>query len=177
MLHGELVTLRAFRDDDLVLLNAWANDVETEVAGGGAPPTPRPQSSTTRLWEQRGEDKSSVDFIIEADGKAIGELGLFNPDTVARTVELGITIGDKAYWGRGYGTDAVRLVTDYAFRMRNIRKVHLNVLAPNARAIGAYTKAGFVEEGRLREHVWSDGGYVDLVQMGAFAPGQGPQPA
>ena len=135
MLHGELVTLRAFKDGDLAALNAYTNDVETELFGGGDVPTPRPLESTTALWERRRENQSSVDFIIEADGKIIGELGLFNPDVPGRTVELGITVGDKAYWGRGYGTDAVRVAVDYAFTMRNIRKVHLNVLGPNTRAI------------------------------------------
>ena len=121
MLFGELVTLRAFRSDDLAAMNAHANDVETELFSGGAPPTPRP-------------------------------------------------MGDKDYWGRGYGREATRLAVDYAFTMRNVRKVYLDVLANNPRAIAAYTKVGFVEEGRRRAHVWSGGAYVDLVLMGIFRP-------
>jgi RimJ/RimL family protein N-acetyltransferase len=57
-------------------------------------------------------------------------------------------------------------LVDYAFRLRNLRKVWLTVLGSNARAMGAYQKCGFVEEGRLRQQVWSNGAYVDLVYMG-----------
>jgi RimJ/RimL family protein N-acetyltransferase len=91
---------------------------------------------------------------------------LFQFDAVAQSCALGITIGDKGYWGRGYGTDAIRLLLDYAFRLRNIRRIYLTVNSTNERAIGAYRRCGFVEEGRLRQHVWSAGQYIDLVNMG-----------
>jgi RimJ/RimL family protein N-acetyltransferase len=81
---------------------------------------------------------------------------------------LGITIGDKAYWGRGYGRDALTVLLDYAFRLRNMRRVTLSVNGTNERAIRAYQACGFVEEGRLRKHVWSAGEYIDLVYMGVF---------
>jgi len=62
----------------------------------------------------------------------------------------------------------VRLLLDYAFRLRNERKVWLRVWANNERAIRSYLAAGFVEEGRQRAHVWSAGHYVDLVLMGVL---------
>ncbi|MEZ4728519.1 MAG: GNAT family protein [Caldilineaceae bacterium] len=67
---------------------------------------------------------------------------------------------------RGYGADAVRLLLAYAFRHHNVYRVYLSVNSNNTRAIGAYGRCGFVEEGRLRSHVWSNGEYIDLVQMG-----------
>ena len=79
---------------------------------------------------------------------------------------INFTIGDKTYWGRGYGTDAVRVLLDYAFRHHNLHRVYLSVNSTNPRAIGAYRRCGFVEEGRLRAHAWSNGQYIDLVQMG-----------
>jgi RimJ/RimL family protein N-acetyltransferase len=170
MLHGELVTLRAFRPEDVDVLFAGTNDVETELFSGGGAPTPTPRESVVELWERRRNDRNSVDFIIEADGKVIGELGLFDPNHVARTMELGITVVDKEYWGRGYGSEAVRLAVDYGFRFRNVRKVCLTVLANNPRAIKAYAKAGFVEEGRRKLQVWNGGEYVDEVLMGVFRP-------
>jgi RimJ/RimL family protein N-acetyltransferase len=167
MLQGKLVTLRAFRTDDLEVLTAYQNDVETELSGGGDPPTPTPAETMAEMWERRraGGDAS---FVIEADGKVIGQAGLFGANAVDRTIQLGITIGDKDYWGRGYGGEAVQLLVDYAFRLRNYRKVCLSVLGNNPRAMGAYRKAGFVEEGRLVRQEWNNGQYVDLVQMGVF---------
>jgi RimJ/RimL family protein N-acetyltransferase len=91
---------------------------------------------------------------------------LFNLNEHARTAELGITIGDKEYWGQGFGRECVKLLVDYAFQHRNLHKVWLHVHAGNARAIGAYAACGFQEEGRLRAHVWSNGQYDDLLVMG-----------
>jgi RimJ/RimL family protein N-acetyltransferase len=171
MLRGELVTLRAFRPDDLDPLTDFQNDVETELLGGGAAPTPTTREWMADLWDRYSKDRSGAAFVIEADGTVIGQVGLFNADALARTIELGITVGDRDYWGRGYGTEAVRLAVDYAFRLRNLRKVHLTVLSNNPRAIASYVKAGFVEEGRQREQAWSAGEYVDLIAMGCFRHG------
>jgi RimJ/RimL family protein N-acetyltransferase len=181
VLTGELVTLRPIETDDYPALAVFANDVELELLGGGDPPTPTPQASTAAAYEQRRENPDSVNFAItanEAAGRLIGQCGLWRHDQLGRTVELGITIGVREYWGRGYGREAVALLVDYAFRLRNMRKVHLSVLASNDRAIRSYTAVGFVEEGRLREHVWSDGAYVDLVLMGRIRhPEDDPRPS
>jgi RimJ/RimL family protein N-acetyltransferase len=170
MLQGERVLLRAFQPDDLDALTGFQNDLETELLGGGDPPRPTSRESMAQIWDAHSKDRAGAAFIIEADGKVIGQCGLFNADAEARRMEFGITIGDKDYWGQGYGTEALELAVDYAFRMRNVRKVHLTVLANNPRAIASYSKAGFVEEGRQRKHCWSAGEYVDLVLMARFRP-------
>lgn len=170
MLQGERLLLRAYRPDDLDALTAFQNDLETEVLGGGDPPRPTTRDWMGQLWERMSNDRSGAAFVMEADGKVIGNVGLFNVDVESRRMEIGITIGDKEYWGRGYGTEAMKLVVDYAFRMRNVRKVFLSVLANNPRAFAAYQKVGFVEEGRQRAHAFNDGEYVDLIHMAMFRP-------
>ena len=87
-------------------------------------------------------------------------------NSTAQTCELGITIGDKDYWGRGYGRESITLLLQYAFQYHHYHKVWLHVHAVNERAIRAYRACGFIEEGRLRAHVWSNGRYDDLVVMG-----------
>lgn len=168
MLKGKRVLLRAMTRADLPLLCAFNNDVEVELAGGGDPPTPqsleRLQADFDAGVTKGGRD--GLSFAIEADGQYIGGCALFQVDDVARTAALGITIGNKTYWGRGYGREAVHLLVDYAFRLRNLRRVWLTVNGNNERAIRAYQACGFVEEGRQRQHVWSNGEYVDLVYMG-----------
>jgi RimJ/RimL family protein N-acetyltransferase len=170
MLTGEKVTLRAMRRDDLERLCQFNNDVEVELAGGGDPPIPqslaRLQAEFDANVGKGGRDGTS--WAIEANGVFIGQCALFGFDEVARHCGLGITIGDKAYWGAGYGRDAVRLMLDYAFRLRNLNRVWLSVLGNNERAIRAYSACGFVVEGRQRQHAWCNGGYVDLVLMGAL---------
>lgn len=167
-MRGEKVTLRAMRRDDLPLLCQYNNDLEVELAGGGDPPMPQSLERLQAEFDSKvgGGGRDGTEFAIEADGKCIGQCALFRFDNVAQTCELGIAIGDKAYWGKGYGSDAIRLLLRYAFRLRNLRRVYLTVVGNNTRAIHAYQKCGFVEEGRLRQHVWHDGQYIDLVYMG-----------
>ncbi|MGD9895161.1 MAG: GNAT family N-acetyltransferase [Dehalococcoidia bacterium] len=168
MLRGERVLLRAIGRDDLPRLWQFNNDLAVEVAGGGDPPMPQ---SLARLQAEFDLDaakggRDGARFAIEADGIMIGQCGLSGFNETDRTAELGIAIGDREYWGRGYGRDAVRVLVEYAFRYRNMRKVWLRVWGNNERGIRAYLAVGFIEEGRLRQHVWSAGEYVDLVYMG-----------
>ncbi len=170
MLRGEKVTLRGITRDDLPRIWRFNNDLDVELAGGGDPPMPQ---SLERLRAEFDRDaanggRDGADFVVEVDGLVVGRCGLMGIDPTHRTAMLGIGIGDPAYWGRGYGREAVRLLLDYAFRLRNLRRVWLWVHADNERAIRAYRACGFLEEGRLREHVWSNGRYVDAVYMGVL---------
>ncbi len=170
MLKGDRVTLRSLTRDDLPRLCEFNNDVEVELAGGGDPPIPQSLARLEADFDQNASKggRDGTSFAVEADGKLIGGCALFDFDHVAHTCQLGITIGDKAYWGKGYGREALTLLLDYAFRLQNVRKVWLTVNGNNERAIRAYRACGFVEEGRLRNQVWSNGSYLDLVCMGLF---------
>ncbi len=182
MLHGPRVSLRAIRRDDLPRLWEFNNDLAVELAGGGDPPMPqafeRLVSDFEREWATGGRDGAV--FAIETGSAMIGACLLHHFNETARTAELGIAIGDKQYWGRGYGREAIGLLLEYAFRYRNLGRVWLWCHAANERGIGAYRACGFVEEGRLRRHVWSNGRYDDAVYMGilrdeweARQPGEG----
>jgi len=170
LLHGEKVLLRAVTREDLGRLARFANDLEVELAGGGDSPLPRPFERIEKDFEREVSEppRDRTNFAIEADGECIGTCGLFNIDWTARHAELGIGIGDKEYWGRGYGRETVGLLLDYAFRLRNLRRVWLEVHSANERAMRAYRSCGFVGEGRMREHVWLGGRYVDNVIMGVM---------
>ncbi len=102
--------------------------------------------------------------MVEAEGRFVGRCGLHGIDEYARRADLGIALR-RDEWGKGYGQDACRVLVEYAFRNLNLRKVCLHVLADDERAVGAYRNAGFVEEGRLREHDWYDGAYRDVLLM------------
>ena len=170
MLQGEKVLLRAISKDDLALLCEFNNDLEVELAGGGDPPMPQSLSRLEAEFDKKVSDggRDGTTFAIEADGKLIGQCALFGFDQDAHNCEVGIMIGDKAFWGHGYGRDAIGLLLKYAFQYRNLHRVFLNVNSRNERGIRAYKACGFVEEGRLRDHVWSDGAYDDLVVMGVL---------
>jgi len=168
MLVGKRVTLRALTEADLPRLTEFKNDVEVELLGGGDPPRPRTFEVVRDFVAEQAKDKDSPNFAIEADGRFIGDCGLFNSDRRSGTAEVGIGIGDRAYWGRGYGREALSLLVDYGFRMQNFRKLWLTVHGSNERAIRSYCAVGFVEEGRLREQAWSGGRYEDILLMALF---------
>jgi RimJ/RimL family protein N-acetyltransferase len=168
MLQGERVRLRGITREDLPRLWAFNNDLAVELAGGGDPPLPQSLARLQAEFDQQaakgGRDEPC--FAIEVEGKCIGACCLFNPNATNQTCEVGIAIGDKDYWGRGFGREALRLLVTHAFRYLNYRKVWLRVHAANTRAIRAYRACGFVEEGRQRAQVWSNGAYDDLLLMG-----------
>ncbi len=168
MLKSERVLLRAMERGDLERIWQFNNDLAVELAGGGDPPMPqslaRLEAEFATKVASGGRDGAS--FVIEADGQVIGHCGLFNFNDTTHTCELGITIGDKAYWGKHYGREVVGLLLEYAFRYRNLRRVFLRTDGRNIRGQKAYKACGFVEEGRLRAHAYSDGAYDDLVYMG-----------
>jgi RimJ/RimL family protein N-acetyltransferase len=170
MFVGDRVTLRGIRRDDLPRLWEFDNDVAVELAGGGDPPIPQSFERLQAEFDQNAAkgSRDGAQFAIEVDGKFVGQCALFNFDSTAMTCELGITIGDQLYRGRGYGRESIRLLLDYAFRLRNFHKVLLRVHGDNERAMRAYRASGFVEEGRLRAHVFSNGRYADAVYMGVL---------
>lgn len=171
MLKGERLTLRAIEKEDLPRLHEFTNDLEVELLGGGDAPTPQSREKIQAEFEEREKKNSRYatelgTFIIEADGKVIGHCGLWRFDATASTCALGIGIGDREYWGKHYGREAIGLLLDYAFRVRNLRRVWLDTSSANERALRCYRACGFVEEGRLRQHDWNNGQYVDRVYMG-----------
>lgn len=131
-----------------------------------SPASPRPLTLAAFRAARAGRgDDGSVEFVIAVDGVAVGGCTLFHEDPLARHAELGIGLVAEARC-HGYGTAALRLLVEFGFIRRNLRRLHLGVTASNAGAIASYRKVGFVEEGRSREHNWVRGRYEDEVIMG-----------
>lgn len=167
MLRGERVVLRAFELEDRDRLWELLEDLEVAHRSSNSPPLPWSRAR----WEAELEewttetDDTTARFAIEVDGEVVGECQLSGIDHYRGLCDLGISLG-RPYWGQGFGQDAVRTLVAYAFRYLNMRKVCLEVLADDERAVGAYRKVGFVEEGRLRQQAWFEGGYRDALAMG-----------
>lgn len=159
--------LRGITQEDLPKMWSFRQDVELVLMGDDDPPIPQSFEAFVEGHNERERhpDKG-ITFAIDVDGVLIGGCSLFHFDLHSRNCEIGIAIGDRAHLGRGYGTDAIRVLLHYAFVYRNMHKVYLGVWADNEPAIRSYVNCGFIEEGRLREHVWNDGRYKDLVYMG-----------
>ncbi|HNY84183.1 MAG TPA: GNAT family protein [Anaerolineaceae bacterium] len=108
--------------------------------------------------------------IPQPEWQPIGTISFNQVDTVNRNGELGIVIGEKAYWNRGFGSEAIRTLLDYGFFELNLHRIFLRVNASNQRGLKAYTKVGFIHEGTLREASFGKGHYQDVHIMSILRP-------
>jgi RimJ/RimL family protein N-acetyltransferase len=128
-------------------------------------------SKAVQDWLERNPENTRGDqfeFSIHTlqDDLLIGDVGLDGVRWNHGEAFVGIGIGDREYWGKGYGTDAMRLILRYAFGELNLQRVSLNVFEYNPRAIRSYEKLGFIHEGRARGVLRREGQRYDLVFMG-----------
>lgn len=122
-------------------------------------------------WIEKGQEKDPPPFslfIIQTleDNRLIGDIGLDTIRNGGGDTFVGIGIGEREYWGKGYGTDAMRIMLRYAFTELNLHRVSLDVFEYNPRAIRSYEKAGFRHEGRCRGYLHRAGRRWDLIYMG-----------
>jgi RimJ/RimL family protein N-acetyltransferase len=173
LFHGSLVRLTAEDPEPAAkFLAQTARDSEyTRLLDTD----PRRMWSATKIqsWIENDLGNRREDFyyfLIRslAEDRLIGFLNLYALSGQHGDTWLGIGLGDRSYWGKGYGTDAVRVILRYAFSELNLRRVSLAVFAYNERAVKAYQKAGFQEEGRLRRYIARDGQRHDYIVMGVL---------
>lgn len=168
MLEGKLVNLRPLEITDLERATKWINDPEvTHFLGARYPMS----SAAEEVWlTERAKKQISFEnvfFAIETkDGTHIGNTGLHRASAEDRKAELGIMIGEKDHWSKGFGGDAIVTLLGFGFREMNLHRVFLTCYDFNERGQACYRKCGFIEEGRLREDRWKAGAYRDTIVMG-----------
>lgn len=162
---GEKVYLRPLERDDATLLQRWVNDAE--VTRNLTLWRPMSLDDELAFIERTSNDPQafSLGIVLRADDRLIGTAGLHNLDWRNRSASFGIEIGEKDEWGRGYGTDAARLIVNEAFQTMNLNRIWLLVYEFNARGIRSYEKVGFVREGTHRQFTFRDGRYWDAHTM------------
>ncbi len=167
---GRLVRLREKHIDDAERDYAWRADPELAEYDAARPLSIRYENFVASMSEElQYPTVHRRTFAIEAidpdgEGTHIGNVMYYGYDSFAREAELGITIGDRAYWGNGYGTDTVRCMLDYLFEEMKLRRVYLHTLTWNFRAQAAFERAGF-----RRVRNVTRGGY-EFVYMEAYPP-------
>ena len=166
-LVGTRVSLRPLVEDDAAVCHRWLNDpvVQRTLALHGQ----RVSEADSRAFIRGAESRGDLLFAIVAAGRYVGNCGLHGFAPLDRRAELGIVIGAPECWGRGYGTEAVRLVCRHGFDALGLHRVSLSCYANNARGLALYARVGFHVEGRRREAVFVDGGWVDELVLGLLA--------
>ncbi|MFC7080554.1 GNAT family N-acetyltransferase [Halorussus caseinilyticus] len=164
-LRGDDVTLRTIEEDDLDFLRDAIND--PDVREGLTTAYPINAEQEREYFEERISAEDDVHLAIYADGEITGTVGLHDVDQRSGHCEVGIWLATE-YHGRGYGTEASRLVTDYAFRELRMHRVQARVLATNEASARIWEKLGFEEEGIHRDEAFTGGEYVDMRYFGVL---------
>jgi RimJ/RimL family protein N-acetyltransferase len=162
---GEQIFLGHVLREDIPTYARWFADLEVTTYLGA------PGMSFTLENEQEWfdslakEQKKIFSIVVRESGQMIGNVAFNSIDMRKQVGELGITIGDKAAWGQGYGSEAVRLMCDYGFTFLSLHTIYLWLSAFNERGRHAYLKAGFNEAGRIRAAELFNGERYDRILM------------
>jgi RimJ/RimL family protein N-acetyltransferase len=166
-LVGNLVRLCVFDPEkDSEALARWNRDSEYQSLLSSGPSYLWTTKQVKEWSEKHQDDLYSFGIHILGDDRLIGTTELSGIDWVAGNCWVGIGIGERELWGKGYGTEAMDLIVRYAFESLNLKRVSLTVFQYNERAVKSYLKVGFVEEGRFREWMQRRGARYDLIFMG-----------
>lgn len=164
-LTGPTIALRPVEPSDLPTLRAWLNNPQIRALIGET--RPLSHAAAEAYVEKLQRDETRVWFMIieRATGRPIGECGLLRMMPDWRTTDLSIILGEPDSWGRGYGTEAITLLMDYAFGALNAHRIAIGVVGFNARALRFYEKVGFQREGIQRDGYYYNHSYHDFVMM------------
>jgi len=168
-LYGERIVLRELKKEDIKEMRKWVEDAEVTNNLSDAFMFPNTNEETERFANDILDGKSPMKLFVIADKETdeyIGQLALPNIDWKNRTTELAIVIGGAEHRGKGYGTEAIKLVEEFVFHRINLNRIELCMHDYNNNAYKCYLKCGFIEEGRKRHCFYINGKYADKIIMG-----------
>ena len=170
MLLGSRISLGPFVPEDFAATFCWVNDVA--AARLDLAYRPVDMMAHQQWWQSLGKDQSKVVFAIRklSEPTLIGFVHVAAMNSVHRSAEMGIRIGEEKNRGQGFGSEALRLALDFCWNHLNLNRVQLTVFKHNLRAIAAYQAAGFRKEGRMRRAAFIGGAWVDLIMMATLRP-------
>lgn len=162
------VKLRKMTKEDAVLYHSWRNDLEV-MRSTNLCLDVYPLEETEAFVEHviLGSNTSKSYILLEKENETpIGVLALIHIDYKNRNAECIIDIGDKRFWGKGYGSEGLKLLLDYGFYEMNLHRLSLRVFSFNDRAIRLYQRLGFQQEGSSKEALFREGQWHDILHMG-----------
>lgn len=162
---GKRVNLRPLVRGDLVYLRKWLGDAEIRGLIGEVASMSKAESEKF-LEKVRGDtERAWFMVVVKENNKVIGEAGLLRMDRAWHTTDISVIIWEREEWGKGYGTEAVLLLLDHAFRHLDFHRAAVGVVGFNERALRFWEKVGFRKEGVQRDGYYYDGKYHDFVLM------------
>ena len=167
-LVGERIYLSPKNTEDVEQFTKWMNDFNvTDYIGISNKVMPLEAEKNYLI--EHNNDEVNLAIVALSEDKLIGSIGLFDISHVKRAATLGIFIGDNEYRGKGFGTEAIKLILDYGFNYLNLNNIKLDLMEFNESAFACYKKCGFKEYGRRRKCNFLNGNYYDTIEMDILA--------
>lgn len=171
MFNTRRISLQRMTENDIAKYHDWKNDFEVMTTTSPYLDTysfNETKEFVTNVILNNPNSKSYMIVDIETNNP-IGITSLVNIDWKNRNAECIIDIGEKEYWGQGFGKESLSLLLQYAFLELNLKRVGLKVYSFNERAINLYTNLGFSKEGEIRENIFRNGSWYNTIIMGLLS--------
>lgn len=163
------VVIRPVEKSDMPLLYKWINDPKvTQFLGARYPMTEHDEEKWYEDLSKRKEHNVVFAIVDRENDKPIGSMGVHNIDYVNGTATTGALIGEKEYWGKGFGGEAKMLVLNYAFNKLNLYKIYSDVIAYNERSVKYSLKCGYEVEAVFKNHFLRFGRRWDEVILSIY---------
>ena len=172
-INGKRLYLRPPCESDLPNFVRWFNDPEVWIFLNRI--YPMTEISEKKWLEKLAERMNDIVLVIVLKGRTpkqdrpIGTIGIHGIERESRTATTGAVIGEKDFWGKGYGTEAKMVLLEYTFNTLNLRKIYSRVLAINPRSRAYSEKCGYVLEATLPKAHFREGCYVDEYILAVYA--------
>lgn len=170
MFSGKSVYLRRLQKKDLEKFIKWQMDIEIRFLDDPIIATLESEQGYEKFWEEKiMPDSYAFGIVLKQSDELIGCIGFKKLVFKNRNSEFYILIGEKNYWRKGFGREAMNLLLNYGFMELNLHHIWGSVMGSNERALLFYKSLGFKEEGWLREHLWRHGRWYDVISVGLLA--------
>jgi len=164
-IEGNKIVLRDVQKNDMINKVRWFND--PQVNKTLLLEESLDLNRTLKWFEEHAGDDARREFIVEStQGESIGITGLLHINRRHGTAECYCIIGEKAYWGKGIGTEVHKLLVDWGFKNLGLNKIWADIRAENIAIVKVIEKLGFKVEGTLRQERIIDGSRIDVVRIG-----------
>jgi RimJ/RimL family protein N-acetyltransferase len=168
-LRGKRLSMRPLTKEDIPLFLRWMNDPEVnQFLAAYLPVNEQDEHDWLEQLHKKKNEEIILGIVDVKTNKLIGSMGIHRINWKDRTATTGAVIGDKRYWGKGYGTEAKMLLLNYAFNTLNLRKICSFAYSYNKRSVAYSKKCGYKVEGAQRQHIFKNGRYWDLINLAVF---------
>lgn len=166
-LHSSRIGMRLLNDFDVDYYMNWFNDEEV-CRYNSHHRYPQTKEKMLKYINNVNASETAIVFALvdKESGIHFGNISIQSIDYINRSAEIAYILGDKSFWGKGYATEASKVIMEHAFFELNLCRIYLATPEDNIGMIKVAKKLGFKEEGRRRNAIFKNNSYLNLIEFG-----------